>query len=346
MLRLMTLVAGALAALALAGSAFAAFTPRMVVSQNLAAGGAQPTTIHVNVAQTDDAAAVAQIYVPTGYSIASSAPGTNLGAASGTVFARDVGLTLPLDGTVIADDPANHTADPCAPGTHFAVWVLNLSVAGNTIALPVYVDPTAGAETAFGAYKLRTCFGPPDVPPGTPGRSPNGAQLLDASFTVNSAITAPTAPARYVWRALLTPWTPGTGVPNVAGTVEARSFVDLPGAISLSASYVRKSNSYRLSGTVKAGGTAVGGAKVDVYRGRTAKVAKAGSTTTKAGGTYSVAGKLTPKKTTFFQTRATGGGDDYPAGCTAAGLAPAPVPCATATLGGWSAVSRVISIRP
>src|SRR5436305_4534802 len=135
------LAAGVVVALAFAGSALAAFTPRLAVSQNVVAGGAHPTTIHVAVAQTDDPTAVVQIYVPTGYSIEASATGTNLGAASGTVFARDVGLTLPLEGTVVADDPANHTADPCAPGSHFAVWILNLSIAGNVIAVPIYVDP-------------------------------------------------------------------------------------------------------------------------------------------------------------------------------------------------------------
>ena len=65
-LRLATLVAGALAGVALAGSALAAYTPTIAVSHPVATGGAHPTTIHAKVAQTDDPTAQVQIFAPTG----------------------------------------------------------------------------------------------------------------------------------------------------------------------------------------------------------------------------------------------------------------------------------------
>ena len=34
--------------------------------------------------------------------------------------------------------------------TSQAVWIMNLSVAGQTLAMPLYVNPTAGAEQALG----------------------------------------------------------------------------------------------------------------------------------------------------------------------------------------------------
>ncbi|TML85832.1 MAG: hypothetical protein E6G08_13130 [Actinobacteria bacterium] len=345
-LRLATLVAGALAGVALAGSALAAYTPTIAVSHPVATGGAHPTTIHAKVAQTDDPTAQVQIFAPTGYTIAAAPPSTTLGKASGTVFARDTGLTLPLEGTVVAADPAQYVGPPnnqCSPGTHFAVWLLNLSVAGQTIAVPIYVDPTTGTQAGLGAYKLVACFSAPDTPVGSPNHAPFGAQLLDANFTVDSAITLPASAGTYVWRSLFTPYTPSAGVPNAAGTVEARSFLGLPGTISIRAAV--KKRKYTVSGVAKAGSTPAAGATVSLYRGATAQVVKAASKTATATGAYSFSGKLAKKKTTYFQTRVTVDESDNSAGCTDTSVPSAGVRCASSTFGGWAAASQVIRIR-
>ena len=105
---------------------------------------------------------------------------------------------------------------------------MNLSVAGQTLAIPLYVNPTAGPEQALGGYKLSICLPPPDVPVGTPGRAFQGAQLLDAKLTVNSIFTTPTGGGLIKWETLFTPYNPGKGTLNVAGTFEARAFVPLP----------------------------------------------------------------------------------------------------------------------
>jgi len=178
-------------------------------------------TIKVSQAQSDPQPAHISIYVPNGYTInASAAPGTRLGSTSGTVFSRDANIPLPLSGDVIAVPPTTN-APGCDPVPHIAVWNLALSVAGQAINIPVHVDQTSGAETALGAYKLVVCLAPDDVPAGTPGRSPNGARLLDATFTVDNVFTVPAGPS--VWDAITTPW--AGGAPRPAGTVETRAFV-------------------------------------------------------------------------------------------------------------------------
>src|SRR5207244_11743331 len=104
-----------------------------------------------------------------------------------------------------------------------AGWSVGLPVAARTINRPVDVDATAGPEAALGAFKLVVCLAPDDVPVGTPGRSPNGARLLDATFTVDNIFTVPAGQS--IWKAITTPYAPGTGAPNVAGTVETRAFL-------------------------------------------------------------------------------------------------------------------------
>ncbi len=321
------------AALALAGNAFA--TQKLEVSQTSGS-----VTIKLSQAQTDAQPARITIYVPAGYQLnTSQTAGTVIGKTSGQVFARDLNIPLPLEGDVVVDSPSNHLADPCSPGAHQAVWILKLSVAGQTIQLPVYVDPTAGAEGALGSAKLVVCLGPSDVPSGTPGRSPNGAQLLDATFTVNGVLTPPAGATR--WMAFTTPYSAGNGRPNAAGTVETRSFVG-PGAVTLSSKIVsKKTKLVRLSGTVSQSGLDVA-AKVRIFVNNKARF----STSSKANGEYAISLKNTSKKvrTTVFQARVTAAARDITAsGCT--NPTQAPIPCVSATAGGFSAVSRKVKVR-
>jgi hypothetical protein len=65
------------------------------------------------------------------------------------------------------------------------------------------------------------------VPVGTPGRAQFGAKLLSATFTV-SAITQPTASGDFRWTSLWTPYNPGKGTPNAAGSVETQAISHLP----------------------------------------------------------------------------------------------------------------------
>src|SRR6266516_4305462 len=194
-----------------------------------------------------------------------AAPGTKLGSTSGTVFSRDANIPLPLSGDVVAVPPTTN-APGCDPSSHVAVWNLALSVAGQSINLPVHVDQLAGAETALGAYKLVVCLGPDDVPVGTPGRSPNGARLLDATFTVDNVFTVPAGQS--VWKTITTPW--AGGVPNAAGTVETRAFV-ANGTATLAKKVNAGRRLVKFTGKVTQAGTAVSGARVSLLvNGKTA----------------------------------------------------------------------------
>jgi hypothetical protein len=331
--KLAVLAATAIGALALAGNALA--TQKLEVSQT-----ASPSAVTIKISQTatDPQPAKITVYVPTGYALnATQAAGSVIGTTSGNVLARDLGnIPVPLAGDVLVDNPANHLTDVCAPGTHAAVWILRLSVLGQTIALPVYVDPTAGTESALGAAKLQVCLGPADVPQGTPGRSPNGAQLLDATFTVNGVLTPPTGGVR--WIAFTTPYNAGTGTPNVAGTVETRSLVG-PGAISLNTRVTsKKKKQVTVSGRVSQSGLGAAGSVSILINGR----ARA-SATANASGAYSKKVKGTGKRSTF-QARVTVPARDITAtGC--ASPTQTGVQCVSATAGGFTATSSKRTVK-
>jgi hypothetical protein len=330
-LRLAVLAFAGTAALALAGNALA--TQKLSVSQS-----ATQLTIKVSQAQADRQPAKITIYVPAGYTLnTSQAPGTTIGTTSGSIFARDLSISLPLTGNVIVAPPSTN-APGCSTGTHLAVWLLDLQVAGNRIQLPVHVDATSGTETALGSHKLVVCLGPDDVPLGTPSRSPNGARLLDATFTVNNVFTVPAG--QTVWKAITTPYLASVGAPDVAATVETRAVVGT-GVISIASRVNTKARTVRFTGRVTQAGAAVAGAQVSLLvNGRNRFRAR-----TSSAGSYSVVLKKTGRKsTTRFQARVTVAERDITStGCASPSLPG--VACVSATAGAFTAVSRVLRIR-
>ena len=329
-LRLAVLAVSGTAALALAGNALA--TQKLSVRQT-----ATSMTIKVSQAQTDPQPLRITIYVPSGYSInASATAGTKIGTTTGTVFARDANIPLPLSGDVVAVPPTTN-APGCDPVPHIAVWNLALAVANNNINLPVHVDQLSGAEAALGSYKLVVCLAPDDVPVGTPGRSPNGARLLDATFTVDNVFTI--APGDTVWKAITTPW--AGGAPNAAGTVETRALVS-NGAITLNAKVTNKGERIvRASGKVTQAGAAAAGAQVSLLLNGKSRFRIRSS----AAGAYSIVLRKSGKKTTTtFQARTTvAERDATTTGCASPSLPN--VPCVNATISGFTAVSRKIRIK-
>lgn len=330
-----------LAVLAVAGTATLAFAGNALATQKLSVKQSTTSlTIKVSQAQTDAQPARISIYVPTGYTInASATPGSKVGSTSGTVFSRDASIPLPLSGDVIAVPPTTN-APGCDPATHIAVWNLALSVAGQNINIPVHVDQLSGAEAALGSYKLVVCLAPDDVPVGTPGRSPNGARLLDATFTVDNVFTVPAGQS--IWKAITTPYAAGIGAPNVAGTVETRAFV-ANGAVTLAKKVNAKARLVKFTGKVTQAGAAVSAARVVLLvNGKSAGFTARAN----ASGNYSVVLKKTGKKTTStFQARTTVAERDITAtGCSS----PTPgVPggCVSATASPFTAVSAKIRIR-
>lgn len=332
-LRLAVLACAGTAALVLAGNAFA--VQKLSVRQSTT-----ELTIKVSQAQSDAQPARISIYVPTGYSInASAAPGTRIGTTTGNVFARDVNISLPLSGDVIVAPP-NTNAPGCATGTHMAVWILDLQVAGQRVQIPVHVDATSGTEAALGSHKLVVCLAPDDVPPGTPGRSPNGARLLDATFTVNNIFTVPAGQS--IWKAITTPYLPAVGLPNVAGTVETRGIVS-SGAISLASRVTSAAKRIvRFSGKVTQSGAAVAAAQVSLLINGKARF----RARTNASGNFSIVLRKTGKKTTaMFQARVTVGERDVTSTGCASPTPGVPAGCVSATSSPFTAVSRRIRIR-
>jgi hypothetical protein len=332
--KLAVLVVAGTAALALAGNALAA--QKLEVSQT-----STSLTIKVSQTATDQQPAKITIYVPTGYSInTSAAPGTKIGTTSGDVIARDLGsITLPLVGDVIVVPPTTN-APGCDPVPHVAVWNLALSVAGQTINLPVHVDQTAGPEAALGPYKLVVCLGAADTPPSAPNHAPNGAQLIDATFTTNSIFTVPAG--ENTWKAITTPYAAGTGLPNIAGTVETRSIV-APGTVTIAKKVTNaKKRVIRISGNVSQGGAGVAGAQVSLLLNGNTSIFKA---RTSGSGNYSVTLRKKGKKsTTTFQARVTVSERDVTTtGCASPSLPG--VACVSATAGGFTAVSPKIKVK-
>jgi hypothetical protein len=221
--------------------------------------------------------------------------------------------------------------------------VLSLSVAGTPLTIPVYINPTSGTQQALGGYRTTVCFTPYDVPEAQ-GGAPQGAQLLDVSFTVNGIYTTPTGGGLIKWETLVTPYVPKTTTPNPAGTYEMRALVPLPIILGIHASYLAKTNTFQLNGKVTEGGLPVGGLILTIRRGTKPSTLGTKSTTkTASNGNWKTAGHLKPRKTTYFQITATTAQQDYTAqGCQ---TPVAPAGCVSATLSPWSTTSTVYKVK-
>lgn len=223
-LRAAVFTATLLTALAFTSSAFASFAPKLVV-KNTATG----VSITVTVSNSDDPTSRVAIYVPPGYTLSPPTLGAKLGDVVASASAADLGgAVLPLTGEL--DSISESALSPSAKasessciqgGTPAAIWDMHLAAAGQTLDIPMYVVPTSGVEQTAGAVKIVTCLPPPDVPTSNPARATFGAKLLSATFTT-SALSAP-AGGDLHWTSLWTPYTPGAGTPNAAGSVEAQS---------------------------------------------------------------------------------------------------------------------------
>ena len=131
----------------------------------------------------------------------------------------------------------------------------------------------------------------------------------------------------------------GTGVPNAAGTVEARAFVG-PGAITLAGRVTsKKKRTAQLNGKVTASGAGLAGATVSItLNGKARYRAK-----TSATGAYKLKIKV-KKGTSVFQAKTTVAERDVTTtGCATPAVPP--VPCVSATQGGFTATSKKVRLR-
>jgi hypothetical protein len=304
-------VLGCAAALALAVTAIAAasYTPSMGVFQaNYKPSGGGAVTVVVAQETADDPTARIVIYAPVGYKATlTQAAGTTIGDVVADVQVLDLGPNvLPLTGPVKVESPANYpgASNPCTPGiTHEAVWTLNAALPGQPAnPIPVYVDHTTGAEAAFSSAKMTVCFRDPTLAPGDPRRSPNGTKFIDASFRVKGVFTNPSAAGNQLWRSLFTPYAPGTGAPNAAGTREAQGVVPMPYKISIKRIRKARRGFFRLAGTVNIAGAAPSAVGLKLFagvRGKKGITFKAVASTKTRKGKY-VFNRRLPKTVTYL----------------------------------------------
>jgi hypothetical protein len=331
-LRLALIVVAATTGLMLAGNAFA--TQQLSVRQDPAS-----LSVKVSQAQSDPQPAKVTVYVPSGYTLnTSQAPGTKIGTATGNSFVRDQNIALPLAGDIVVAPPDTN-ATGCATGTHLAVWTVDLQVGGESQKLPVHIDATTGSETALGAYKLVFCLPPADVPKDTPGRSPNGAQLLDATFKLDGVFTAPAG--ERIWKAITTPWTPGLPIPNPTAMIETRAVVS-SGAVSLASKVLSAAKRIvKFSGRVTQFGSPLAGIQVNLLIDGNARF----RARTDATGSYSKSLKRIGKRSvSIFQARVTVAERDI----TSTGCKSPSVPtvrCVSATASPFTALSSKIKVR-
>ena len=311
-LRLALLACASFIGLAFAGSALAAFDPSLTMEQSSYKPGARITAdVFIFSKAANDPAAKITIFSPAGYSAnLSAAPGTKIGRVAALAKVNDLGGGLfGLAGDVVVGNPADQTIQQnstlCRQSpTNQAVWILNASLSGQALQIPVFVNKVGPFTT------LEVCLRPPDLPQGTPGRQPLGAQLVSADFTVNNVFTNGKRDV-YQWSGIFTPYTPGKGTPNAAGTVEWRTLVGLPSALTLAKAKTKKG--IKFVGKLTVNGVSAKNIRLDLYGGRKAKPAPdavlagtgkhlAKSARLPASGRYSFS-RPSVKFTTFFQAR-------------------------------------------
>ena len=284
------LLGAVLAGLILATSApaLADTTEFYAIAYDTALGRSSDTELDVILPANGPAEASIVFYAPQGYGVTVGQPaGTKVGVVAANVTIGGSTTAIEADGNLVTDDPATYVGNTCAPGVHAAVFVANLTASGITVAVPLYVDPTSGADTALGSFRIQACLASPDVPAAM-GGAPGGLRLIEADLDFATVFTNPAATGAYTWSVFETPFTPGTTTPNPAATVEARSIVGLPKLFSLKWALNAKKTGATFGGKVTEGGKARAGVNVRFLSSqkKTGPWAELGVAKTKANGSF------------------------------------------------------------
>jgi hypothetical protein len=336
--RLAVAACAALATLAFAGPALAAYTPSLIAT-SVTNGPGKNTTMLLGHVQSvnDDATFRDAIYAPLGYGVSlTAAPNTKIGEVNATLILRGGGnAQVDVKGQVVADNPATYAAQAqqCtqSPTLPEAVWRLDVTVAGTPLHVPIYVSHTAGAEAAFASAKIQFCLAGPI---GTPA----GAQLLFALFDVNGVFTSPANTSDRLWRSVFVPYQPGTATPNPTQSVEGQAVV--PGRVSLTIkSQSKKHGVVIITGKLLIDGQGFPGATIELYNAGNNKRVASARTNRKGGFTF----RRRIKKKTRYQALTTDVEDLT--GCVAASLPGTAQGCKTATLSFIAASNRVTAKR-
>ena len=334
-LRLLVVTCTSIAALAFAGAAMAAYTSPQILVKGGTAGG---MILSVSQERADDATARVVIYVPQGYTTATTqAPNTTIGTVAARAQAFPSDVILPLEGNIVAVErtPFLTPAAQCGAANPNAVWILRLTVAGQTINLPMYVHTiTSGPEASFASARLTVCLASPYVPPAQ-GGAPNGAKLLSATLTFNDAVFAiPSTAGQFRWTSVWTPYNVGTAVANPTATVETQSLVRLRPQATLNLKRLR-ANRLSMYGGVSENRVGVASARLRIRVTGPRRFTL--SFRTNARGAYSRTVRITRRGT--YRATLTATVPDRTLGaasCTKVATAGTPLPCVNATAGGFT----------
>ena len=125
--------------------------------------------------------------------------------------------------------------------------------------------------------------------------------------------------------------------------------MQLRGQATLTARYLRRTNTFRLSGSVTEFRIGVGGASVEIWKGmRPNRMSRVSRTRTTANGRWATAGRLRPKRRSYFRVRVIVPNRQVSVrGCAIAvpDLPLTPGGCVSAVYSGFTAQSRIVSIR-
>jgi hypothetical protein len=334
-----------LLAAVLSGPALAALAPTFAVTgPRLGADSAFGPTFALATPAGDDALAKLTIYVPTGWTLASPAsPTSMIGHVTATFRLGDRSNAVQsAQGTIVgASTTLGTTVSSCDGSAHLATWLMNLNLAGQQLAIPMFVAQATGTDAPFAAYRVVACLPPPDLPAGTAGRSPLGAKLLTARFNIDN-FTGGGGNGEQVWRALWTPYRAGSGQPNADGAVETQSIVRVPTIVTLSAKRVKGARSTRvtLNGTLKEANIPVGGVAVTIGSGlRTTQLKNLRVLRTDSAGRFTTRVSIT--KTRWFAATASMPQRSLPASFCKATFG---LPCVSATIGASRVVGKGVKV--
>lgn len=347
--RLGLVVLASLAALVISSSALAAFTsPKLTVtSTSQTPGQAGSVTIRAEQVKEDDAPFRLTIYVPLGYqtqlAVADQTQiGTVVAQAQANAISPDA--ILELTGPIRIDTTFTATEYPaaaaCLTGTGVTspvVFRLELTAAGQTLIVPMYVAPIAsGPEAAFASAKLITCLPSPYIPQSAGGAA-FGAKLINANLTFPTVFTNPTSTGELRWRSIWTPYTVGTPAPNAAATVESDALASSQARLTVRAgTYNKRTKRLAVSGSLTRGGAGAAGAVNVILNGKRVARVQAG-----ANGTFRTSVRIVRKGSYTLRATAAAQASET-TGCTA--VFPG-VNCLRTTQAAFSAVSTLVRFR-
>jgi hypothetical protein len=222
-----------------------------------AAGGMYPELhIAVDLPLAAGAPALITLYVPQGFAIyPDRPPDSSVGSVQLTALDNSYGsfTDSTLTGDIVAQSlPSSATS--CAPGPYIGVWQLELSLLGQPLDVPVYLERTTAGDPAGAATKLVLCA------PSLPSADPSTARAFPIS-TLDlflDDITAPTKHGTYLWRAIVTPLAVDRRTPRPAHAYELRGTTPVPNRLTLSGHALRSVHAAVLSGRLTGNGTARG----------------------------------------------------------------------------------------